>query len=71
MNRKQTAGDLPEAEWLAAFPGQRVNRGKPNNMRRAMHLARAFVRAAEAGDLMLAGRLMFALHRAAAGGQQQ
>ena len=69
--RAQSAADLPISEWEAAFPGQQVHCGMPNHMRRAMHLARAFVRAAEHGDYVLAARLMWAVRRAVEKGRHQ
>lgn len=71
MSKKQTADTVPMSEWERAFPGQRVHRGMPNHMRRAMHLSRAFVHAAEAGDYVLAAQLMDAAHRSVAKGRQQ
>lgn len=55
------ATGFPIAEWEAAFPGQKVHQGMPNHMRRSMHIARAFVRAAECGDYILAACWLSAL----------
>lgn len=71
LGNTQTADTIPMIEWESAFPGQCVHRGMPNHMRRAMHLSRAFVRAAESGDYVLAAQLMNAAHRSAMKAGQQ